>query len=229
LLATLFKTITVPNAIASLGIAVVIFGALNFLLSNSQKQVLSETAVKLWNWLDEAKKLPLLQFLRQKNVRFVLAGFGFLVVCGYTLLLISGSSSTQYFEHIAAVISVGVCGIGLWMIPFTLAAKSSIDTLVRATLFLALACLPLTAFFAFTTQQPGVLISDDFIVPLIATVVAFLLWCCIAVPLMLIYSAIAILYVFELLTRRVAEYPKGVLLACSLIFGSMAAILKALN
>jgi hypothetical protein len=42
----------------------------------------------------------------------------------------------------------------------------------------------------------------------------------------LAYLATAVLYVGELVVRRIAEYPKGPLLALIAIFGSVAALLK---
>jgi hypothetical protein len=45
--------------------------------------------------------------------------------------------------------------------------------------------------------------------------------------LMLAYVASAALSVFEFLVRRIAEYPKGPVLALSAFFGAVVALIKA--
>jgi hypothetical protein len=56
--------------------------------------------------------------------------------------------------------------------------------------------------------------------------VLLICWAMAAGPLLLAYSATAVLYLFELVVRRIAEYPKGPILAVSAICGGVAALLK---
>jgi hypothetical protein len=222
LLSTLFKESSVSNVLVVLSIVVAVFGALDLLLSDFQKKALSNRSVVLWNWLDEAKRLPFLQLLRSKNTRYVLAGIGALIV-GPLILQMGGD-----LQNKTALVAIGICILAIWMIPFTLAARSTLGTLLRATLFLALAGLPL--LFDPVQADPDFkdLLGPNFGIAVATMFLVLLLWCVIAVPLFLIYSAIAILYVSEFLARRVAEYPKGVILAASVLFGSIVAILKVI-
>ena len=61
----------------------------------------------------------------------------------------------------------------------------------------------------------------------IASTILFTTWAALFVPFVLAYLLSPILFISEFVVRRIAEYPKGPLLALSAFFGAVAALLKS--
>jgi hypothetical protein len=60
----------------------------------------------------------------------------------------------------------------------------------------------------------------------LAGVMLLVYWASAVLPLLFAYAAMAVLFVVELVVRRIAEYPKGPILALSAACGGIAAALK---
>ena len=54
-------------------------------------------------------------------------------------------------------------------------------------------------------------------------------WLPIAIPLIIIYVASAFIFVAEFVMRKLAEYPKGAIVAIALILAALVALLKAVG
>jgi hypothetical protein len=54
-------------------------------------------------------------------------------------------------------------------------------------------------------------------------------WLPIAIPLIIIYVASAFIFVAEFVIRKLAEYPKGAIVAIALILAALVALLKAVG
>jgi hypothetical protein len=60
------------------------------------------------------------------------------------------------------------------------------------------------------------------------TIIVLIFWAAIAIPVAVIYALSSLLYVSELIIRRLAEYPKSLLVASALV-GAIASFLKVLD
>lgn len=57
----------------ALGLATSAAAALDLLLGDAQKQYIADTTVRLWNWLDDAKRLSFLRWLKQRRFQIAYA------------------------------------------------------------------------------------------------------------------------------------------------------------
>jgi hypothetical protein len=63
----------------------------------------------------------------------------------------------------------------------------------------------------------------------LAGYVFFVVVTAVVVPLSLVYVVVTLLYALELIVRRVIEYPRGPIVALSIVLTSVGALLKAMN
>ena len=148
---------------------------------------------------------------------------------------------------------------GLKIIRLTIHATSLLSAFLRASLFVGIAVMPLTIFFVIVlafkdaflsmatsyansvaTGAPAtlgtlgaalsmLLFLWAYVFSVHLTVLALIFWVTVAVPLLVIYGVSALLLITELIIRRIAEYPKGPILAISSLLFAVGALLKALS
>ena len=95
------------------------------------------------------------------------------------------------------------------MLPITLSLTAPNPTLATAILRLLIVCATGVAiFFSFFTV---------------------IFWLPIAIALIIIYVASAFIFVAEFVMRKLAEYPKGAIVAIALILAALVALLKAVG
>ena len=95
------------------------------------------------------------------------------------------------------------------MLPITLSLTAPNPTLATAIVRLLIVCATGVAiFFSFFNV---------------------IFWLPITIPLIIIYVASAFIFVAEFVMRKLAEYPKGAIVAIALILAALVALLKAVG
>jgi hypothetical protein len=224
-------------------------------LSDPQKKWIEDRILRLWLWLAEAKQYSILDWLRQ-YYRWIV-GIAVLLVSSYVSWIVWSTITTNFDNHKTlrsaidtALFGAAISALGLWygfnIVRATLRSRSLLSATLRATIFVVIALLPLVIIGAIaprfaqsilpsllTSQpKPGIAIAQLLtIVVLIASVhftaISLIFWATVAGPLLLVNALTILLLISEFLIRRIAEYPKGPILAASAIVGVIAAIIKA--
>jgi hypothetical protein len=201
------------------------FGLLDLLLSSEQKAKLSDASVRLWNWLDEAKQVSFFEMLRPRKVRIVLS-----LAAAISML---GTAASEYgYQDLALNLRSPIFAIGFFtaaiitfsIAAFTLSARTKLGLAVRTSICLAVLIVPLLVV---VYSSDGLVAIVLFLAVWTLLVPFFFAWVVMFLPLAGIYLASALVHIAEFLMRRVAEYPKGVVLGLSVIVGSVAGLLKA--
>ena len=254
------------NLLLFLTASVMAVTLLDFYMSDSWKKRLNDRVVRMWNWLDEAKRVPLRDMMRKRRSQRILAAVLILVV-------VSLSGAYMYFIEIMAsekdeysaanwIIEYGTdvaviilaAWLGIKILSMMLRGKTALQTFARASVAFVLSFLPvlltvgiillvygkdpftpngfLTMIQSFAPGGGGskvkaMVIFSGFGVGIIITIVLFIFWLPTAVLVLLIYLSSLCLYIVEITVRRIAEYPKGPLLAGSVVIGSVIALIKA--
>jgi hypothetical protein len=226
---------------------------LDIFLSDKQKTRLDELSVSIWNWVDEAKRVSIFRhFMRPKWQRIFTAisciiglSFLFLPLINATVgLLFSGTQ-----EILTPLIVVAL--LMLTMLPalflnwklfppvlsYIASSNNILVYIVRA--FVATAAAALAIFMSLWNEQVRSLVfshhrnNADFIAKLLifamllpldvffiqSFIISFLAF----TVVILILLAYIVLYPLELVLRRIAEYPKGPILAVSALATAIGA------
>jgi len=224
----------IANVLTALGVAVTLLGVLDLLLSEQQKKTISDQTIRLWARLDDWKRFPVLSLLKQKKIQYLLT------LSVMALVTVSNLSFTYWLVAPDLLFSKNMVTplgiqIGIWIIAAIIGFKIVAWTLQGAGQFrilLRLAAAPVIVT-ALTSAGAAILIlimslydpnsvgfvtlmSLIFAINLTAILVVY--WLFAAVPLLLISLARALLFSSELLVRRIAENPKGPILAVSALF-----------
>ncbi|TBF85829.1 hypothetical protein [Rhizobium leguminosarum] len=220
---------------------------LDFLVSDKQKERLSDVVLRIWNRLDEMKQFSLLDVIRRPAVRraaivvaTVLANCisWYLFVNFWGLHAVFSSVSDIVPFVIAALLGLSL-GVAMLNVMFRakklwwLALVSTIFFIVPASL--SVATIGLDFYFSSLVRQNMEYIflyeiymyTSDLLAFL--TFTTFLFWIIPAILFIVVYGSIFLLLVSEFLVRRVAEYPKGPILAASALLGGLATLLSKLG
>ena len=165
-----------------ISIAVFVFAALEIFLSETQKKLLEDRTIRLWNWLDEAKNRSFLDLLRRRD-KWIFGGS--LTLAAIFVLWsvhnakqeILGADGDLEAGSIGTLFLVGIfIWAGLQMVKFTLKASSLFRASIRATLFVLISVTPLLLVGTLMFHFKEVLIpSGDATVPQMLTVIALVL------------------------------------------------------
>jgi hypothetical protein len=236
----LTDTIIYINAVVS------ILTLLEILLSEKQKVWVADQTVILWAWLDEMKKNSLLSWLRDLR-KWIVGTAVFLAICYVVLVILTRDQSIKYdnslllfyISHFLLLLVGGWCGYKI--VYLTLNARTLFRAFLRATVFACLVSLPFFGITAFMSHFKEALIPEEtvtlfqmitvilFIVTTLYTGLMLIFWAVVAVPLVFVYAFSIILFVLEFIVRRIAEYPKGPILAASVLVGGIFIFVKAMT
>jgi hypothetical protein len=232
----------IASALISLSVAVALLTLLDLFLSETQKTWLSNLFIKIWSGLDEAKVWSTVGWMKDPRAKWCLAiGLGLLqtVPSGITYGL---TSRTDFVAVLANVTFVPLL-VGFGTLIFVLITLPIFELLlnfirgksmIRAlclVMALAVSLMVVNALIQILVEslEPGLALVFGIILGILTLPAVFISVASIAmlVALMLAYIASAVLYVVEFLVRRIAEYPKGPVLALSAFFGGVVALIKA--
>jgi hypothetical protein len=223
--------------------AVAVLKLIDLLLSEQQKTWLSTAVKQASKVLDDAKKWSFFNWLMKTSPNKWWEGLGlfvFALLASYSIFLVSYSmyhflvhGDFNFHFHQALQLWYGAPLIVFLTIGIFVGRTVELDsTLVRILAILSVAGafggLIVAGFSqyistsAFSLSESDVLIAIGIFVGYPALIV-LPVW----VALGLAYIASAILYVGEFIVRRIAEYPKGPVLALSAFIGAIVALIKA--
>ena len=232
---------------------------LDIYMSDAWKKRLNDGVVRMWNWLDEAKHVSLLDLARSSRSKHVLSIF----LAGIVLLAIASpfllapldgavvpkedAPRTAGDVAILMVIWVAVAApiilIGNGIVSLILRGKTPLQILIRTGVALCLACLPalLAVVVGLIRYGPTILPLDGEVdlfyillyfglgLGIFLTALLLLFWLLPVVLILLVYVVSFLLYFAELTVRRIAESPNGPLLAVGTLLGLTGAAIKVLG
>jgi hypothetical protein len=232
------------SVLLSLSVAVALLSILDFCLSATQKKRVEDFVVKVWNILDEAKGWSFSDWLKNPRASWWFAISFALLLAAYQLWMMNYIWALQRRAHINEFandspyklwfISLFVAAIAFAF--FTFVARPIFAWLLKFNkplvyVFLAAGAAYALAFFTLVHYDKsdtfqGVALSFYIIIGfpsgLLLLVTLF-----IGFARSLAYAATVILFVGEFLVRRIAEYRKGPIIALSVLFGIVVALIKA--
>jgi hypothetical protein len=226
--------------LATLGLwltaALAVLGLADLFLSKAQKDWLDNAVVKLWTILDEAKGLSFADWLKHPQAKWWLAiSLGLFVAIGLVTLLWD-TVEPVFAAPIVIAIVVTITWLAHpvlgWLLEFTPTVRFGHKlTIVSVLATVGLVSTVTVAWFEYTSSLHGTffgVVIEPFIKRLVwASAISLLCVPMILAARALAYIASAILYVGEFVVRRIAEYPKGPILALSALFGGICALIKA--
>jgi hypothetical protein len=237
-----------------LSVAVIALGLADILLSKTQKEWLSNAVLKLWGALDEAKGWSFADWLKKPRAKWwfaVTVGLG-LAILEAVFVFVWHDLFAEWraqrrgteplkldvFGRLFAALWAGAFvwafivyvtrPIFAWLLQFS--STKHLSNKLVISLLGASAALFLSTFFLDELLQGGGVYHVVGNILLTLTLPLGLLFLCAAtifISMAMGYAASGALYVGEFVVRRIAEYPKGPVLAISALFGGIAALIKA--
>jgi hypothetical protein len=212
------------NVLLALTLIVATLVVLDFYLSDRHKTMISETTTRMWNWLDDVRRLSFLNPLRKRSVQWwiviVAVALPTLVLVWITATVFSdrGMDFVVFlFYAIIVLFALFFIFLGPRLMTFTLAPDGTIQILLRvAVVFAAYIATVITLIIVvYAIIGPGqpmmYSIPENIFIflPIIwcSSIYLLILFFIIGVPLLLVSFARAILHGLELTVRRIVEYP----------------------
>ena len=222
----------VAYLVISLSALVACLVLLDLFLTDRQKRLLGDGLIRLWSFLDDLKTRSINEIFAIGPARAALGALVFGCIYSINSIVYTSNPANSIVNHPLVeipLISLSA-GIFLWVIPTCLApAMKRWPKSTLAATYLVLIFMVCLAIFMFANERAvGGRISWSILMKITA-VVGVCLFLVIAILFGMIYSAAAILRAFEFIVLRIVEYPKGPILAFSILVGCIAAILKILS
>ena len=212
------------NAVIGLSAIVASLVVVDFLLTPAQTKWLSDCVLRFSNVLDDLKHGAHIEFLASTPLR-VLAVITCTLFTAAVVWMISGNFShfwQWYLVVLSFVCSLIVIRIGFtWFSFFTTASVVLAAVLVVTAVFLV-AGLLILRWAVNPASMSGVIL---YMLSTVFLAIALMLGLS-AAPAIVAHVLTVILYPIEFLVRRIAEYPKGPVLALSALGGGIAALFK---
>jgi hypothetical protein len=239
-----------------LSVAVIALKLADIFLSKAQKEWLSNGVVRFWNILDECKGWSFADWLKKPQAKLWFAitlGLGIAVVNGYTYIVDADYPFNQWKVQIeGAQRTVGGGRTGL--LNFFVAVLYGVLAFVVTLYFVRPIFAKLLEFRSAThlSVRLVIILVGSWTIYLLLSIVrhelvrggwwytGVALWylagliailnvcaATIFISIAMAYVASGTLYVGEFVVRRIAEYPKGPVLALSALIGGIAAVIKA--
>jgi hypothetical protein len=235
--------------VIALSAAVAVLALLDFFLSKAQKEWLSNAVIRMWSILDEARGWSFSDWVKQPRARWWLALslgiFPTLLISQSEFLInrfVDKSTATPKLNwidivaHITAfMIAVPLLFLLAWSLLAWLLQRRKLNLavilLAASVGYLVVVVFMMLIHGYFTGEGFGPVRHPVLIwVQTLAALPFLLAFLCALLVLLSIgvaYVASATLYVAEFVVRRIAEYPKGPVLALSALLGGVAALIKA--
>jgi hypothetical protein len=190
------------NLLIFLSASVAALALLDFLMDDDQKKRVADIVLRIWNWLDEAKRVPILDMARTRRSQRILAGITISAICVPLLASLIWNVLNGKREYISTDVDIGFARItwlsiiGSWLgiaiilwlgrniIPIILHGKTALQLFGRASLALVLAFVPILLIYStaiwilvtFPAIETG--LAFEFIAPLWVSVSLPLVSCC---------------------------------------------------
>lgn len=206
-----------------LGMGVGLLTLLDMFLSNDQKATIERWSIAMWHWIDSVKRLSFMNWFRRRGPRnLVPIVASFLIVIAFLGL-----------HEIGLVLLYGVVGaiVARLLLELLLRARTRRGFVLRASISLVVPAIPVALFILFiqTIDPDSGFWAINLVIVIVLTLfisLAFAFWVIAMLPFVIAVVATIGLSVAEFVARRIAEYPKGPILAASAIFTAAIAIFK---
>jgi hypothetical protein len=205
----------------------------------------------VWHWLAEAKQNSLLDWLRQ-HYRLIALTWVLLVTIYLAWAFQNALALPPHWIFVIGLSGLICLLFGLKVIQLTLRAPTLFRAVVRATIIVGVTLTPapifLTLVFIFKVELLGfakafgVAVASNeltlvqalfafsylwaFILCFHLTVIAVIFWAVVALPLLAIYLLTIVLFCSEFIVRRIAEHPKGPIVAGSVLLVALLGVLR---
>jgi hypothetical protein len=234
----------VADIVYFVGGVTTIIACLEIFLSEPQKQWLEKKAFQLWSWLDDCRRVSLLVWLRKLS-RLGVFSVALLLACAFIFWIWRASPTprgdpTEFYGTIVVLLILASI-FGTLIIRGALKSTTLPRALLRITIYAVLCLAPFYAFLYWTSSNPSLLLPVrapltllqilyvlSFFAVTIFTAFMLIFWSAVAVPIISIYSIGFFLSVSEFVVRRIAEYPRGVLIGSGCIDGSVVRLRQGL-
>lgn len=242
------RGLVLANVILVLSASVGVLALLDLLLSEQQKSGIADYTLRFWALLADLKKLRFADFFRNLFVRIglallatgvILTGLFFASPILVPLLMVFSMTMGEALNIailflslllITIIVIIGAVWLGQKVIFLVLRPAHELYVAVRAVVTGAILIFLSAAFVENLDRLP----EGSLFLPVLlflfyvslASVMLLVYWGSAVLPLLFAYAATVALFVLELVVRRIAEYPKGPILALSAACGGIAAALK---
>jgi hypothetical protein len=218
----------------------------DFFLTDVQKRKLSDAVLSVWNWLDDMKKRTFVEWLKRPRAQLI-----FLSAVGVTFSVSTFPITSGLLDDKLGFIVLVAClscstPAALWIGPKIFASISRSHTqqerLIHAMnpivvpFWLTMGAAVALVFLS--TWVPVPASSSYFAVLAILVLLYALLVGSAVITVFMLYLMLPVLAagmlafylgIIEFIVRRIAEYPKGPVLALSALCGGLAALFKTLG
>lgn len=217
---------------------------IDWFLSDQQRRMLSDTSIKIWNWIDEVQRKKFIDRLFGRKARVILAisaqAVGIIIVSRSLLEEGSFSFDTDLLARVLAVLVGSSVGIFVTN-KFLLRPVQQWLNRAQNQFYYVLRTWIISAAFnivSISVAFPLTLVNVERYEPARLAILGIL---GLLLPGMLTFTLVFILSAFVILTiqllkialwlsetifRRIAESPKGPLLSGSALIGGIAALVK---
>jgi len=228
--------------VLSASLAVVVLKLLDFFMSESQKAALSEAALKLWNFLDDATRIHLSQWLRYRwLIRTCIAAAVF-ISAAYMLLVVVTQAEWDWSTAVLLIPFILALFLGIGILRSAMKAVRTFDMIVQAAWLIGLTIIPASAgviimFYIWPNPAwlfPSASLIDNLVnffclLLFIFSITLLPFFVVLSLPVILIGAASLLLLSGEFVMRRIAEYPKGPILAASTLSAAIAGAVKVFS
>jgi len=220
----------IGNILVSVSLAVVTIALLDLFLSESQKQSIEESLIHVWNRLDELKHANFYSLLAKRKNREIFVGIAVVL----SLLIAQGVAPILFLTPVGILLTAAaIFAIYEKIANYIFSASTLVQAIGRTSIVLACSVsFNILQFFGIGSQVIIRSLNDVQIIVLILRVLtgsALITWIVLIIPLTVLPVVRGALYASELIIRRVAEYPKGPLIAVGILFSAIAGIINALR
>jgi hypothetical protein len=241
------------NALLAVGIIVGGTTLLDIFLGPATKTLIADMTITVWSYLDDLRRIKFISILRTDEAVFRLsyacAGINVYSYRKIPDLLPDGMSAVFYvFLSIASFsfIFIFTRSAAEFMIPILLKPKSGFTILFSSLLMLIIGGITWIFLSAFTmnainrsviyhfdemfphyeeTVTTKILFVIGVIISMLSSIIG-IVGMCVVVPVIVASALSIIVFICEFLIRRLAESPKGPMLAIGGVCGAVGSILK---
>jgi hypothetical protein len=218
----------------------IVFGAItgalglaDILGGDPWRKKMSDWTILAWNKLDNAKKDSILRWLLKSRVGNVIGVLALAIIVFGSLYL---ASRVWYVGTIApaVIIVLAILGAlaGRYGVALLLHPNRTTEVMQLVAFVVVLTALVWygTIFIAYITEPPFRPMAANvghalFVYSFVTGAAVF--WAVGVLPTTLVLASMGVLWIAELLTRRIAESPKGVVMALAGVITAVGAVLKA--
>src|SRR5215472_942024 len=87
------------NLVVFLSVSVAVLALIDFLLTDAQKKAVADSVTRMWDWLDDAKRLPLLDMARTRKSQRILLAIAICAVIAQYFAIWMWAERPEWMKH----------------------------------------------------------------------------------------------------------------------------------